>query len=128
VNNLLFDLKRLLDNMEMRDTFDQLLNLKKQLERECSVILKSVNFSVSVSDFNEQFESIRKAVQDLDHAQFKSEVMEILSNMKKELEQIDDFSKKYADFVVEENTSIQKENLEEEKRKCLKRRDYRMII
>ena len=121
LNSLLFDLNRLPVKLDRKNTFDRIIDLKKQQEEKNTSIRNSVDLSISVSDLDEQLNSTSSIISKLDDVQNKSQLLEALLNIKGEVERLKTLSKQYDSSISEKEPSLTKEVLDREKKLQLKR-------
>ena len=121
LNSLLFDPNRLPDKLDRKNTFDRIIDLKKQQEEKNTSIRNSVDLSISVSDLEEQLSSTSSIISKLDDVQNKSQLLEALLNIKGEVDKLKTLSEEYDSSISEKEPSLTKEVLDREKKLQLRR-------
>ena len=127
VNSLLFDYKRLPEDITKEFTFDRIVSLKKEQQEDCDTIRDSVDLSISVDDLYSQFGITSRIIERLKNVESKEQLREILLGIKSYLDQLKSISSKYDDSVAQSDSTITKEKLQEEKQLYLKRRYWASI-
>ena len=130
VNSLLFDPKRLPEEITEETIYDKIVSLKKKEQESCNKIRSSVDLSISIDDLYTQFENINKIIEQLNNEENKEqlpELRELLLEFKNNLNQLQKISSEYNERIIKENPNITKEMLKKEKKKYLKRRDWASI-
>lgn len=122
VNSLLFDYKRLPEDITKEFTFDRIVNLKKEQQEDCDSIRNSVDLSIGIDDLYSQFDTTSRIIESLKNVESKEQLHEILLGIKSYLEQLQSLSSKYDDSVAQNDSPITREKLQEEKRLYLERR------
>lgn len=123
VNSLLFDTKRLPRSITKENTHDEIIKLKSEQEEKCIAIRNSVDLSVSIEDLCSQLYSTNRVISDLEQVQSKSELLQILSIIKENVEKLENMSMEYNDSISKEDPTITKETLEKAKKRYLRRRE-----
>ncbi|MEE3342730.1 MAG: hypothetical protein VZS44_01410 [Bacilli bacterium] len=123
VNSLLFDYKKLPEDITKEFTFDRIVSLKKEKQEECDSIRNSVDLSIGVDDLYSQYDITSKIIESLKNVESKEQLHEVLLEIKPYLEQLQSLSSKYDDSVVQNDSPITREKLQEEKRLYLERRN-----
>lgn len=121
LNSLLFDPNRLPVKLDRKNTFDRIIDLKKQQEEKNTSIRNSVDLSISVSDLDEQLSYTSSIISKLDDVQNKSQLLEALLNIKGEVDKLKTLSEQYDSSISEKEPSLTKEVLDREKKLQLKR-------
>lgn len=127
VNSLLFDSRRLPEKITKESIFDQILKLKSDQKEKCTSIRNSVDLSVSILDLDAQLNETNRTINKLDGVKSKSELLEVLSNIKEDVEKLKTMSIEYDSNILKETPSIRRETLEEEKQLYLKKRFWSRI-
>lgn len=127
VNSLLFDYKRLPEDITKEFTFDRIVSLKKEQQEDCDSIRNSVDLSIGVDDLYSQFGTTSRIIERLKNVESKEQLREILLGIKSYLDQLKSISSKYDDSVSQSDSTITKEKLQEEKQLYLKRRYWASI-
>lgn len=130
VNSLLFDPKRLPEEINKETIYDKIVSLKKKEKKKCNNIRNSVDLSISIDDLYTQFENINKIIEQLNNEESKEqlpELRELLLEFKNNLNQLQKISSEYNERTIKENPNITEEMLKKEKKKYLKRRDWASI-
>ena len=130
VNSLLFDPKRLPEEINKETIYDKIVSLKKKEKKKCNNIRNSVDLSISIDDLYTQFENINKIIEQLNNEENKEqlpELRELLLEFKNNLNQLQKISSEYNERTIKENPNITEEMLKKEKKKYLKIRDWASI-
>ena len=130
VNSLLFDPKRLPEEITEETIYDKIVSLKKKEKKKCNNIRNSVDLSISIDDLYTQFENINKIIEQLNNEENKEqlpELRELLLEFKNNLNQLQKISSEYNERTIKENPNITEEMLKKEKKKYLKIRDWASI-
>lgn len=127
VNSLLFDYKRLPEDITKEFTFDRIVSLKKEQQEDCDSIRNSVDLSIGVDDLYSQFGTTSRIIERLKNVESKEQLREILLGIKSYLDQLKSISSKYDDSVAQSDSPITREKLQEEKQLYLKRRYWASI-
>ena len=117
----MFDPNRLPVKLDRKNTFDRIIDLKKQQEEKNTSIRNSVDLSISVSDLDEQLNSTSSIISKLDDVQNKNQLLEVLINIKGEVDKLKTLSEQYDSSISEKEPSLTKEVLDREKKLQLKR-------
>ena len=128
VNSLAFDPERLPSSITKEEVFDKIIDLKSTKKEECSAIRDSVDLSECIADLNTQFNYVNNTVNNLDDARSKSELIEVLSNIKQDIEKLQTICEEHDNRTLEENPTITRETLDKEKKLCLEKRRPTVFI
>ena len=123
LNSLFFDVNSLPNELLKITTFDKILQLKEQIKDNCDKIHEFVDLRVSVDDMNNILNSTKKIVEALSNADNKNELLECLSKIKEQLLTFKSIRDEYENKIFEENPTITKEQIQEEKKNYLIRRE-----
>ena len=127
VNSLLFDSKRLPEDVTKEFIFDKIVSLKSNQQENCDTIRDSVDLSISVDDLYSQFNTTSRIIEGLNNVESKEQLHEVLLGIKAYLDQLQTISSEYDDSVSQSDSTITKEKLQEEKQLYLKRRYWASI-
>lgn len=122
LNSLIFDPERLPKSVKKEDTFEHILNLKKEQKEKTSLIRNSVDLSISVSDLDSMLISVSERISGLDGIQNKNELNEVLLSIRNDVEKLKILSAQYDSSVSEKEPLLTPEILKKEKELCLRRR------
>lgn len=120
VNSLLFDPKRLPEEITKETIYDIIVSLKKKEKKKCNKIRNSVDLSISIDDLYTQIKNINKIIEQLNNEENKEqlhELREILLEFKNNLNQLQKISSKYNESILKENPNITKDMLKKKRRK-----------
>ena len=123
VNSLLFDLDKLPESITKQTTYDEIIKLRENQKEKSSIIKTSVDLSVSIMDLYEQFNYTNRVIDRLDNID-KSELTEVLADVKNNLDKLQFISDKYDESVSE---LVSKEKLTLEKDLYMKRRYWSRV-
>lgn len=128
LNSLFFDPNTLPQKIDIEHTHEQLVKLKKEQQNNINFIKTSVKLGVSVLDLERQFNcSYETIINILDGVKNKAELIDILANMKDNLDKLKKISADYDSSVSQNEPLLTAELLEEEKRLYLRRREWSKI-
>ncbi len=127
LNSLLFDPNTLPEKIDKEHTFEQLLEMKKVQEEKASIIRSSVDLSISVSDFERQFNSTSTTINRLKGVDKKEELIAVLTSIKEDLEKLKKLSSEYNSSISQREPLLTPELLENEKSLYLERREWSRI-
>jgi len=119
VRSLLFDPAILPETITQETTFDKILELKKLQKEKCEIIKKSVNLSIGVEGLENQFSFTRVVLEQLADQKNNPELIEILTQIKENIERLQIIEDKHNRDVSKENDFITIELIEKEKVKQL---------
>ena len=122
VNSLLFDPKRLPEDVTKESIFDKIVSLKSNQQENCDTIRNSVDLSIGVDDLYSQFNTTSRIVDGLNNVECKEQLHEVLLGIKAYLDQLQTISSEYDDSISQSDSTITKEKLQKEKQLYLKRR------
>lgn len=127
LNSLIFDEKRLPDNISIEDIFDKIVK-SGESQKENSLFIKDlIDLSVSIDDLTSEFKSTNRIIEKLDKVESKCELQKALLDIKNSLNELKKISDNYNDDITKNNPDISKEILEKEKELYLCRRTFNDI-
>lgn len=127
LNSLLFDLKTLPESINKKTTFDYILQLKEAKKEEQAIIINAVDLSISVSDLENQLNSTNNTIIKLDKVKSKKEIINILLNIRENIEKLKTLSIEHDNDVSLQNPLLTPEILTKEKYLYLERRYWSNI-
>lgn len=120
LNSLVFDVKRLPNNIDKENIFDGLIRLKEEQSKNCTIVRNSVDLSISIGDLQLQFYKTSKTIEGLSDIANKNELKEVLLRIKEDLDILQNMSTEYDNSVVQQDSSISHEILKQQKQMCLR--------
>ena len=124
VNSLLFDSKRLPEEITVKSLYQQLNKLKQDNQEACEKVRNSVDLDISIEDLWNQFNKTENTLESLEFIEDKY-LREKLIQIRETLYLLKKMSSDYDFDLIKEGLS--KETLEKEKELYLKRRSYEDI-
>lgn len=124
VNSLLFDSKRLPEEITVKSLYQQLNKLKQDNQQACEKVRNSVDLDISIEDLWNQFNETENTLESLEFIEDKY-LREKLIQIRETLYLLKKMSSDYDFHLIKEG--ISKETLEKEKELYLKRRSYEDI-
>ena len=121
LNDLLFDLDILPKKMDKKTLFDSIIDLKEERRHEYNKITGSVNLSVKIDDFCDQFIALNEVVDRLDTMTNTKEIKEVLQSIKSQIEELKGKSREFDNTLTNEK-NITIEGLRNQKSKVLELR------
>lgn len=122
LNSLIFDPNILPNEITTESTIGVIKKLADNKKKEYSDIRNSVDLSIATSDLNGQFEDLKKLVDKIDKIKNNEELASILYQMQSIMIQLQNFDENFEKEIIDSNTGITKEKMEQEKKLYLKRR------
>ncbi len=122
VNSLNFDANKLPEIMTKENTFDKIISLANEKNDECEAIRNSVNLSISLDFLCLSINSINNLLSRIDDIENKDDLLNILSEMKLNLNKLQTANLKYASNIEQVYPSITSDMLQEEKNLYLNRK------
>ncbi len=122
LNSLLFDSKKLPISIDREHIFEHILRLKNEQKEQSAIIRDSVDLNISISDLENQLNSIDSVVNRLDKAKNKDEVIATLGSIRENVEKLKSLGAEYDSSILEQEPLLTQEILERERDLCLKRR------
>lgn len=126
LNSLIFDIDTLPKSRNTEDIFNPLLKAKKEQSETTKIIRNSVKLNVTISDLENQLKITQTTINSLDNVGSRSELLELLINIKTEIEKLKTLGINYNDEVTQ-NGNITSELLDKEKTLYLNRREFSKI-
>ena len=127
LNSLTFDRKRLPFSIDKEEIFDKIVNLEKEVNNKTKKIRDSVELGIGITDFERQFEKLSYIVYKLENIKDKSELRSVLTNIKKEIDELKAIDRKNNKKLVDESKDLTEELIEKEKQKYLSIRDFKCL-
>lgn len=127
INSLTFDPSRLPNEISKQNIFDTLVAKAGATQEKRSYIRSSVNLGVSVLDLDRQLSSTSRTITGLEDVKNKTELIEVLTRMKADLEQLKVLSAEHDASISEKEPVLSSDVLENEKKLYLHRRDMASI-
>lgn len=124
VQNLLFDVQLLPENLSIENTFDKIIELKKSQSEECRLVSQSVHLRVFVDIISQQYNWLLNTMDGIGDTTTKAELLQILEQMKKQLDTMQAMSSKFDSSIMQDG-KITEDQLEEET-KFSKRKQYHL--
>ena len=125
LNSLLFNIDELPKRIDKETIFDSIINLKKEKKNECKKITNSVDLSVKIDDFYDQFALLNESVDKLDTMTSTKEIKDVLKNIKGLIDELKNRSSEYDSNLSKTEENITLEGLKNEKIKLLERREWK---
>ena len=125
LNSLLFNIDELPKKIDKETIFDSIINLKKEKKNECKKITNSVDLSVKIDDFYDQFALLNESVDKLDTMTSTKEIKDVLKNIKELIDELKNRSCEYDSNLSKTEENITLEGLKKEKIKFLERRTWK---
>lgn len=127
VNSLLFDPKRLPEDVTKESIFDKIVSLKSNQQNNCDIIRNSVDFRIAINDLYTKFITTGMIIGRLNNVENKEQLHEILLGIRAYLDQLKTISSEYDYGVSQNNPAITTEILEEERSLYLEKRLKRIL-
>ena len=124
LNSLLFDPKRLPEKIDKETIIDPILKLNEEQVKKSVPIRNSVDISVSIFDLETRLCYTTNTISRLEDVKNKKELLEVLSNMKKDVEKLRTLSSEYDSSVTENEPILTAGVLEKEKSEYVRRREW----
>lgn len=124
LNSLLFDHNRLPKRIDKETIFDPILKLKEEQKETSTSLRNSVNINVSIFDLETSLDNTAYTINKLEGVKNKKELLEVLANIKQDVEKLRTLSQQYDRSISENEPTLTPELLEEEKTLYLRRRDW----
>lgn len=121
VQNLLFDVKLLPEDLSKENTFGKIIALNKAQAEKNNTISQSVHLSVLIDGFSDQYNYGMKVLKMLEDTSTKEELIKILEQIRTQLDEMQMVSMRYDDSITQGSDGITKEQLQTEKRFYLER-------
>ena len=127
VNNLVFDPNKLPSSRETM--LYELVNLitVHKTKKECDTVRTSVDLSINIDDLYYQLSTITSTIEKIENVKDRNEMKETLSNIKVQLDRLNQMSTKYDKSICSTSPSITQETLNEEKQLYIHRRNFAHI-
>ena len=122
---MLFNIDELPKRIDKETIFDSIINLKKEKKNECKKITNSVDLSVKIDDFYDQFALLNESVDKLDTITSTKEIKDVLKNIKGLIDELKNRSSEYDSNLSKTEENITLEGLKNEKIKLLERREWK---
>ena len=127
LNSLLFDVNRLPEKIDKETIIDPILKLKEEQVKKSTPIRNSVDINVSIFDLETRLGYTTNTISKLEGVKNKQELLEVLLNMKQDVEKLKTLSSEYDSSVSEKEPSLTSELLEIEKSDYIRRREWRRM-
>lgn len=122
LNNLIFDTKLLPNEITTEATIGVIKKLADDKKQEYCDIRKTVEFGIATLDLNNEFEHLKCVINKIDEIKNKEELINILSQMEDIMLKLQNFDETFEKEVVNSNTEITSQTIENEKKLYLHRR------
>lgn len=113
VNSLVFDSNCLPDVITIKSTFDKIVALKTMQVQNCEAIKNSVDLSANIIYFYLLLDSLDRIV-DRFSDESKNDLLQILTDIKSNLETLATFSSKYDNGIIDSNSGVTQKKLTKE--------------
>lgn len=124
LNSLTFNPNRLPEKIDKETIFEPISKLKEDQVIKSIPIRNSVDIGVSIYDLELRLGYTTNTISKLEGVQNKKELLEILVNMKQEIDNLKILSEQYDSSVAESNPSITPQVLSQEKTLYLRKREW----
>ncbi|MGM9834366.1 MAG: hypothetical protein ACI31M_01115 [Bacilli bacterium] len=122
LNSLILDPNSLPNEITTESTIGVIKKLAANKKAEYSDIRNSVDLSIATSDLKSQFEHLKQVVANIDKIKNNEELASVLYQMQGIIIQLQNFDKAFEREIINSNTSITEQTMEQEKKLYLKRR------
>lgn len=122
LNSLILDPNRISDEITYDSTIGVIKKLADDKKTEYSDIRNSVDISIATSDLRNQFEHLKQLVVKIDKVKKNKELANILEQMQSVMNQLQIFSENFEKEIIDSNSNITEQKLEQEKKLYLERR------
>lgn len=119
VNSFLFDPNSLPKEISIERFTDRIISLKEKQQEFNRTINNSVSLNISIDDLYKDYLKTYDIVEKLDGINSKEKLKESLLIIKKYLDNLNAINKEYDDSIIKEYQGINREELEEEKKKVI---------
>ena len=119
LNSLVFDLNRLPKSISKEETFDKIINTRK----ENQYIMSSVNLGVGIEDLETTVDKFDGIVNQVNDTETKIELMNVLKSIREDLNKLQIISDIYDQDIISKHDSITQEVLDKEKKQYKKTRE-----
>ena len=127
LNSLLFDVNRLPEKIDKETIINPILKLKEEQQEKSAPIRNSVDINVSIFDLETRLGYTTNTISRLEGVKNKKELLEVLSNMKQDVEKLRTLSSEYDSSVTENEPTLTPDVLEKEKSEYVRRREWRNL-
>lgn len=127
LNSLIFDPNSLPNEITTESTIGAIKKLVANKKTEYSDIRNSVDLSIATSDLKTQFEYLKQIVDKIDKIKNNEELASILYQMQSIMIQLQNFGENFEKEIIDSNTSITAQTMEQEKKLYLHRRYWDSI-
>lgn len=123
LNSLIFDASRLPDSITKEEIFDKIMKLKTEKIQEYVLLQDCVNLNLLIENLYQAYYDVSKKIENLQTVSEKNELIELLSNIKNIILEIETISKKHNESITY-NKKITEPLIESETQTYIKRRRY----
>jgi len=127
LNSLILDPDSLPNEITAKSTIGVIKKLVDNKETEYSNIRNSVDLSIATSDLRRQIETLKQVVANIDSIKDNKELASILYQMQTIMIQLEKFDEKFKKEIIDSNTNITTQKIEQEKKLYLRRRNLNDI-
>ena len=127
LNSLLFEPNRLPERIDKETIFEPILNQSLEQTERTKTIRNSVDLNISIFDLETRLDYTTYTINRLQGVKNKKELLEVLLNMKQDVEKLRTLSSEYDSSVLELDSSLSSELLEKEKSEYIRRREWRNL-
>ena len=127
LNSLLFNPATLPVNVKRENTFEHIVRLKNEQQKQSAIIRNAVDLSISISDLENQLNTTNNTIGGLDEVKNKDEFVTLLVNIREYVEKLKALSVKHDSNILEQELLVTPEVLNNERDLYLKRRRWSIM-
>lgn len=116
VNSLVFESSKLPDSINIETLLNHIIKSKDRQEESFDAVRNSVDLSITIEELDVQLNKTLAVINDLNNVNSKKELLDLLVDIKEDIEELKMISIDYDDSILDENVSVTREILEKEKR------------
>ncbi|MBQ2639319.1 MAG: hypothetical protein IJF92_00935 [Bacilli bacterium] len=115
LNSLTFEKDRLPKKLNVNNTFNKIIHLKKLTKEVCKCIKNSVDLSIAIEILKEEYNNVVNEIIKIDDIDKKEYINEVLMSINENIMLLESISDNYMDKTVDNNPLLTKEQLQKEK-------------